>query len=507
MADKDKINDMQETISCIINQLMSEKIFLPLALELVKCKIVVQDEHNFALKEETFAYYSPIEETIYIDGSHPVFTSPRKTEILQARIILILLHEILHKFLDHANRYYNRDRKIWNVACDFEIHNMLYLYSSVYTFDDSPLKRLNVYFKYILEMFQLWEEKKRASSPGELRGLFSSSYLKNTAEEIYDSLCKDAKFTSKSCFFPLDNNGKIKSIKSLNTAKGFSTEDDDVIEGVFVEVEEVELTLPGDKKYTLHNIKWPEDNLLPKHLRKSSLQEENQSSSLALNKTLAEKILMEFYQNCGIGHCNQYCNILLDKVFPVKLDWSKILESSLTTALESQDYFTWARPRTSLWALDLYLPDAEKDLSKYGTVIFVRDESGSLSNEDAAKTCDILRQAAEKFSKIILIKHDTKIASMEKFDSCNEDFERSIIKRSACGGTSHKEVFEAIAKYDNEHKDDEESQLSCVILFTDCYSDIEKYQDLIDKKIPLIYLVPKENKSATTKIRGKVILI
>ena len=78
MVKNSQIKNIEDTISVIINQLMAEKLFLPLALELAKCKIIVQDESNFALREKTFAYYSPIEETIYLDGSHPVFTSPKK---------------------------------------------------------------------------------------------------------------------------------------------------------------------------------------------------------------------------------------------------------------------------------------------------------------------------------------------------------------------------------------------------------------------------------------------
>lgn len=508
MVKNSQLKNIEDTISVIINQLMAEKLFLPLALELAKCKIIVQDESNFALREKTFAYYSPIEETIYLDGSHPVFTSPKKIEILQARIILVLLHEVLHKFLDHEGRVYKKEGNIWNIACDFEIHNMLYLYSNVYTLDDNPLKRLNGYFKNILDMFQSWDENKKNFAPGELVGLFSSKYLDKTAEEIYELLIDKAKVTCKSCFFSLGNDGKIKGKHSLpNTNQATKDDDDELVQGVLVEVEEIEITLPGGKKYTQVNIKWPENGLLPKNIKKSQLEEEDTHAALELNKALAEKNLREFCKSCGIGQNTHYCNIFLEKIFPVKLDWSKILESSLACALEAQDYFTWAKPRTSLWAMDMYLPDVEKDLSKYGTVIFARDESGSLSNTDAAKTCDVLRQASEKFSHIVLIKHDTKIASIEEFDSCNEEFEKSITQRVACGGTSHKEVFEVIEKYYQENQDNEDKQLSCVILFTDCYSDIEKYQDSIDKKIPLIYLVPKENKSATKNIRGKVILI
>jgi predicted metal-dependent peptidase len=500
MTNNSKITYLEECCQTIINQLMAEKLFLPLALELAKCKIVICDENNFALKEETFAYYSPLEETIYIDGSHPVFTSPRKIEILQSRIILILLHEVLHKFLDHAGRVYSRDNLIWNIACDFEIHNLLYLYSDVYTTNNNPLSRLEGYFKNILEMFKIWDEGKQAATLGDLRGLFSSKYLENTAEEIYEELQKTATIKQKKYFFPLTTNGKIKS-------KSSKIDDDQLIPGVFVEVEEIEVTLPRNKKYTQTNIIWPTGNLLPKNLRKSQLEKEETRSSMELNKALAERNLREFYSNCSIGRVGQYCNILLDKTFPTKLDWSKILESSLTCALETSDYFTWSRPRTSLWAMNIYLPDVEKDISKYGTVIFVRDESGSLSNDNAAKTCDVLRRASEKFSHLVLIKHDTKIASIEEFDTCNEDFENSIVKRVACGGTSHKEVFEEIQKYYQDNQENDEKQLSCVILFTDCYSDIEKYQNTIDKKIPLIYLVPKENKSATKNIRGKIILI
>ena len=95
------------------------------------------------------------------------------------------------------------------------------------------------------------------------------------------------------------------------------------------------------------------------------------------------------------GHLPNNITSFLRKLFHVKIDWKKILRNSLQTILEKADYFTWAKPRTSLFALNNmpYLPSQDSDSNSYGTLIVARDESGSMSDQDCAKAASIIADA------------------------------------------------------------------------------------------------------------------
>ena len=81
-----------------------------------------------------------------------------------------------------------------------------------------------------------------------------------------------------------------------------------------------------------------------------------------------------------------------------------------------------------------------------------------------------------------------------------------LCTRATCGGTSHKEVFEYIANYNKKHAFEDEA-ISCVILLTDCCSDIVETQKIVPNTIPMVYLVPDKALEYTKGIRGKIIPI
>ena len=206
------------------------------------------------------------------------------------------------------------------------------------------------------------------------------------------------------------------------------------------------------------------------------------------------------------GNISGKCETFLKKLFKIKIDWQKILKSSLQTILCKCDSFTWARPRTSMYAMDIYLPDIDTNNEKYGTLIVARDESGSMSDDEVAKCGAIIADAKEHYKKIIILKHDTEIQYEGEFEDLNDDVIKMLCTRATCGGTSHKAVFDYITNYYRRNRYDEDA-ISCVILMTDCCSDIQDTQSVIPSDVPMIYLVPEAGLNYTKGINGKIIPI
>jgi predicted metal-dependent peptidase len=151
------------------------------------------------------------------------------------------------------------------------------------------------------------------------------------------------------------------------------------------------------------------------------------------------------------------------------------------------------------------LPSATDDNSAYGTLIVARDESGSMSDAECAKAAGIIADAKNYYKKIIVLKHDTKISSINEFEELDENARKMLLTRDSCGGTSHKEIFEWINEYDKKHID--ENRISCCIFITDMYSDIENYQHII-KHLPKIYLTtPNSAENYDKKVEGVLIPI
>lgn len=542
----------------VVYQLLKEKLFVSFGLELTATKILFEDNTSFALVGKTFAYFCPIDDSLHINIEDAFFTKCTSNDMRIAKLIFILFHEAYHKTLMHHERASNRDHSIWNIACDYEVHNMLYLYEECCCADSG--NSLKSYFEKIRDMLRTWNDKNFEPDPknGEYGCLFDESLLENIAEEIYVMIMNTAKTETKSFTMSLSDmmsgNGGNNSQNQSNSGENQSdlgsagsdsndnnnedgngsqdspdnTQDDDEgqstkpvklgkdkeqnggnsnTDNTSVKITETTYTLPNGKKHTAVSIEWPEQNQLPKEMQKSKDQQKVDKDNKELRKQLMEQNLRQQFER-NKGNMSQKCEMFLKKLFKIKIDWEKILKSSLQTILSKSDYFTWAKPRLSTWStLDMYLPDICEDNESYGTLIVARDESGSMSDEEVAKCGAIIADAKEHYKEIIVLKHDTEIQYEGKFEELNKDVINMLCTRATCGGTSHKEVFEYINTYWKKHRNDDEHSISCVILMTDCCSDIQQYQNLVPSEIPMIYLVPECGMSYTKDIRGKIIPI
>lgn len=562
--------DFEKNYTKICYQLLKEKLFVSFGLELTAMNVKFLDNNTFPLRGKTFAFFNPIADELCINIEDPFFTKCTSEASRIAKMIFILFHEAYHKTLMHTERQNGKDHAIWNIACDYEVHNMLYLYEEVCRADsDSALK---CYFNQIHEMLKQWTNKNYKPDPknGEYSCLFDENLLENIAEEIYQMIVNTAETKTTSYSMSLsdmmggsgnqqqnqnsgNSNSESDSDSDGNGGGGNSDEENDSDEGnggngnqkdsdqdgsdggqngqeknsqktnktsspqtsnsgagsssnTSVKITETTYTLPNGQQHTSVSIQWPDQNQLPKDQQKSKDQQKADKDNRELRRQLMEQNIRQSAER-NKGNISQKCEMFLKKLFKIKIDWEKILKSSLQTILSKSDYFTWARPRTSALALDMYLPAICEDATEYGTLIVARDESGSMSDEEVAKCGAIIADAKEHYKKIIILKHDTEIQYEGEFEELNDDVIKMLCTRATCGGTSHKDVFEYINNYWKKTRMDDEGQISCCIFMTDCCSDIQQHQELVPDEIPMVYLVPEQGMSYTDGIRGKIIPI
>lgn len=553
-----------QTCMKLMYDMMRTKVFIPIGLELSATNIFFDDNKTFKLKDFTFAFYNPVENSIHINIEDEFFTKCtgiKSNAERAARLFFVLFHETMHKILMHTpERLNDRNPELWNIAADYEVHNMYYLYSKTNNNDEQ--------YSLIMADYLAMADNVLFNN-NENQFLFDKNYLDKIAEEIYTMIENSKEEESHTYKFDLDdfmksdsqgntsssnnnseqgsnesgnegenesddenNNGsnseKNKDKKSSGSGSDSSDSDNTVEEenlsngsagkkstgndkvkglsdnNMEVSVTQTTYTLPNGQKYTATNINWPDEKQLPDKYQKSDKEKEQAKQNKVCNRSLIENNFEQMVKNKG--NMPKECEAFLKKLFHIKVDWEKILRNSLQTILEKSDYFAWNKVRTSSFLLPnmSYLPDIIEDEEKYGTLIIARDESGSMSDEELSKAAGIIMDAKEFYKKIVVIKHDTDISKVYEFEDINDDVVKTLMKRERYGGTSHKEVFKYLETYQKEHYDE---RISCFISITDMESDIQEYQNLIPSNVPVIYLAPYNSEKNWQDISGKIIPI
>jgi predicted metal-dependent peptidase len=484
----------------LVYEMMRTKLFLPMALELNRINVKFQTNSTFALKSFTFGYYNPVDNSICINIEDPFFVSSASHEEKINKLFFILFHEVMHKMLMHPDRMNNRLQSLWNIACDYEIHNALYIYKESNKFDTANHAIMEDSLNACDHLVFNHSGKESPENP---KFLFEKKYLEKIAEEIYTLIENSKEEESQTMDLKLsdftgDGSGDNGSSDS-DSEDGEEKESD-----INVKVTKTTYTLPDGSKHTVTEIDWPEEHKLPEKYKKSEEKKSQDKQNESMIRSLMENQLQEIAKNKGAMSAD--CAKFLKKLFHVKVDWVKILRNSLQTVLEKSDYFAWNKVRTSTFLLPgmPYLPDIVEDQEKYGTLIISRDESGSMSDDEIAKAGGIIKDAKAFYKKIVLIKHDHTITKVYEFEEITDDVIEILVKRERCGGTSHKEVFEYLRDY---RKNNRGEIISCYIGITDMESDIEEYQKLIPSEIPTIYLAPANIDRDWHEIKGKVIPI
>ena len=128
---------------------------------------------------------------------------------------------------------------------------------------------------------------------------------------------------------------------------------------------------------------------------------------------------------------------LVNKIVKPKLDTAALLRQFVET--NAKDDYSWSPPNRRYIAQGLYLPSLSSE--QLGTVLFILDTSGSISQRDIDQQAAIVSDALEGFptTETYVVYVDTKVAHVEKFT--HEDLPIKLHPHGG-GGTDFKPGFE-----------------------------------------------------------------
>jgi predicted metal-dependent peptidase len=187
----------------------------------------------------------------------------------------------------------------------------------------------------------------------------------------------------------------------------------------------------------------------------------------------------------------------LDKILQVEIPWQQLLEKAIkTNVIMKPDERGWTNLNKMYIPHKITLPGYTFSESREGVGILVIgvDSSGSINTKNLREFAGVIEKSMMYFKTIKMIVHDVAIHQIREFsnDNIHEFYEFiSKIGFKGRGGTSHKFLFDEVAKiYDSEDRDD----LSMVLSLTDGYSDIQRICNnykWINDKLPLVIVLTK----------------
>jgi len=172
------------------------------------------------------------------------------------------------------------------------------------------------------------------------------------------------------------------------------------------------------------------------------------------------------------GSASQKALTKLGVDYSVPTDWFKLLKQSVFNIVRhhtSQYDQTWGKLKNKFRHVAM-MPGKIYYEKEFAAVISI-DQSGSMSDQDLEKINYVVSELAKQATFVEILLHDTSIVESKTFRKKEplkiRDF---ITNRVACGGTSHRPVFERIETMQAQNK-----KLKLIYLsFSDNYSDIEK---------------------------------
>jgi len=156
----------------------------------------------------------------------------------------------------------------------------------------------------------------------------------------------------------------------------------------------------------------------------------------------------------GVGNIPGHLQRHVEEILNPKIDWRTELRE-FVNACASSDY-SWSKPNRKYTQMDLYLPSIRS--YELGKVMIVVDNSGSISQEDLDMMGAELTEILESFQNLeaCVIYHDTTVRKQETYTIGDLPLK---LRSHGGGGTRFRPVFEYINDLDEPP--------ICLIWFTD----------------------------------------
>ena len=361
-------------------------------------------------------------------------------------LLFVLVHELLHVIFLHNARCSGRIHKLWNIATDQVINNLIrrtfpktqdidpfggygksggcICYDKIdgQSVSDPRMSAEDVY-EVMKKYFRRWEVTKLFYSDG-------------TTEELGGDGQQ-----------PNGSDGDSGGSNSNNTSLGGNSHK---------KVSAYEVTdLDTGEKFVVGN------------------NEADSDTQRAVDQfsRLAGEIYSNFKgRGCGSGSIFE----VFEEFFRTDLPWDKILENIIRKNVTlSPNSRGWQTLNKKFLGLGFTLPGTTYDEDvKVDVGVVSIDTSGSISSEELGMFADVLVESLDYFERIVLITHDSEIKQHEEFFSYDKDRLRNYIQSVGFrgrGGTSHADVFRRI----QEIHDRSSVGVSIYIGLTDGWSDVD----------------------------------
>ena len=375
----------------------------------------------------------------------------RRTSSYQGMVSFVYLHEAMHVLMRHYDFYLNRN-----------YYEIIEQFRSDFS-EEQKDELLNHAFDYWINGY-LIEQAKSGSiissfgSANDFAGLYDRNLSPGALEqqEIVIKLAKEAKIDRQNL---CDSSGNSWGTVTTITINGNSS---------------TTVTLDGQ-----HQLDSVDESATDSNLQDINEVMEGTRRNLLNNSK-------------GTGTTGSFQQLGVDYSVPV--DWFESLKSSLFTLTQkyTSNYDqTWSKLKSKMRHI-APMPGRIHYEKELAAVISI-DQSGSMSNTDLEKINYVVTSLAKKSVFVEVLLHDTRVASRQRFIGKKFNGIREFITtRVACGGTSHKEVFDILREISEEKK----SRKIIYLSFSDNWSDIEHvYDPSLFNKIPAYWVTTEGGKT------------
>ena len=355
---------------------------------LLLSRMRILDGHGFyglLLMHMSFALDDQCE-TAATDGRRIVFSPVFLDELSDRELDFILMHETLHVVLQHNSRYNDRDRELFNIACDIVVNSNILL--------ECGMNPLSITLKSYGESMHV--------APDGREG------YEYNAEEVYEQLMKRSK-------------GKDKG-KGKGKGAGSGEPDDD------------ESDDPGDGS----NGTW-DDHSRWGNGDSNELRDEWIKHFMDAVETISIR-----ESNGGRGTMPAFAKRIINEMRRAQNDWRTILNNFIQEDIVD---YSFVPPDRRYGDSGFFLPDFNEKDEEIRDILFMVDTSGSMSDDEITLAFSEIRGAIEQFGGKLrgwLGFFDALVVPPVEFDGI-EDI--SKIKPYGGGGTKFDIIFDYVRGY------------------------------------------------------------
>lgn len=417
---------------------------------LCDCRKRVLQRHEFigaiAMGLDLVPTYDINNPTAATDGTAIYFDIEYLSALKNEERDFTIAHEIWHNVMLHFMRLENRDRRLFNIATDLEVNQLL--------------------------------EKDGFVAPPDLCFPRSSKHPKGydvpeglSAEAYYDLLLdKQNSLQKVGCSMFGDNGEDGKNGNSKSLTGQF---DNHIFEGDEFDKND------GKTQKGKYGMKGHDDNFRPLPTR-DAVERVREAAVQA-----AQQIERSH------GTLPDYIKKIVNELTEPEINWKEQLIAHVTSALG--DKANWSMPNRRFVYSGVYLPSHMSEKLKIAIGI---DTSGSTSN-DLPKFLGEVNEIVKQFGnyELTVIQCDTEVKCVERYDEDHPlDLENTKFNFKGFGGTMLHPIFDYIT--------DEKLDIDTAVIFTD--GETEKFVEADAPQYPVMWMITKGGRKTNAGF-GKVV--